>query len=805
MASHHTHDSAPSTANIEYSSREVSPPHLLLQQLLRAHAIFLLHHGANLSDLYVRLSRPKFCSLLDRFWNRFASNWDVLLYGNPAVDVYNGLKLAAGGELGIGVGEEEWGSGEREVLEDFAGRSDGLVDIVVSRFGEPSKAQNGDLEKTPAKKGKMEREELFEPWMGAGRHAEAPDGVVFSGVGAISRSSVRDIANWTQWIYAYGDYAYGVRDNPTSDRRKRKRRPPAPTKPEKSHHSNGKVELKKEESNVSRHDQLKPGQPVTKQATEHPPGIPPPIVAAAERSLERATSAADNKQQTEAKETENQQQPTPGATEKWMKYLTLGYGSAWGPTTSSTPPEPTRDPPVSEPREPTPEAPPEEPAMRYLEPEPDIDHFAERLKAQISAEDNGHFIIGLKGSLDDDPLSEDEEHADGMEDRIMLRTLYVHLLPRSQRPKAVQTTSYEFSGSEAETAPGAQGQGENGDNEDTPTLDPVKAKDKKRFDKAKVTRLRVVVYIHRPFIYTFLFHPRTESLSYSSFYRNLHTFFAPLHRPLSQSTSPAKVAARIAAAAGAFTATTAEGGGAGRGKDTDMGDRIFDVVFDPVTLAVHASLPNVPVPGSLAAEGLGVAATSGSALTATEGSGLYPVGWTRAEALNVHSTVLEIVRDVRRNRGGVGGSGLVEERERSVKTGRGWWVVWMRVAAARSRRGSAAAHGHAHAVNAGEAVGGEKGDDDDDASSTRAIRELTPDEQPEEDETIYKEAILVRRARDAGSSIRASGKRTGSGFFGFGGSSGGKDAASGWGPARLAEGVGVDARRYVEGLLSLSR
>ena len=60
----------------------------------------------------------------------------MLLHGNPAVEIFNGLKLAAGGELGIGVGEEDWGSGEREVLEGFIGRTEGLVDLVVARFGD---------------------------------------------------------------------------------------------------------------------------------------------------------------------------------------------------------------------------------------------------------------------------------------------------------------------------------------------------------------------------------------------------------------------------------------------------------------------------------------------------------------------------------------------------------------------------------------------------------------------------------------------------------------------------------------------
>ena len=52
------------------------------------------------------------------------------------MDIYGGIKLAAGGELGMGVGEEEWGSGEREVLEHFQSRTEGLVDLMVSRFGD---------------------------------------------------------------------------------------------------------------------------------------------------------------------------------------------------------------------------------------------------------------------------------------------------------------------------------------------------------------------------------------------------------------------------------------------------------------------------------------------------------------------------------------------------------------------------------------------------------------------------------------------------------------------------------------------
>ena len=718
-------DAKPSTTTIEYSSREVSPPALLLQQLLRAHAVFLLHHGNALSDLYVRLSRPKFCGLLERFWNRFVLNWDVLLHGNPAVDMYNGIKLAAGGELGVGVGEEEWGSGEREVLEDFAGRTDGLVDIIVSRFGEPSKAQTCETGNTLMRKFKADTnpKELAEPWMGAGRQAEAADGVVFSGVGALSRSSIRDISAWMEWIYAYGEFAYGVKDNPSSDRRKRKRKPPTSSTPEDASKSKVERDLKKEVSGVSRHDQVSPDLPAPKQSTAQLPGIPAPIVSAVERSLEQATTAADIKRQVEVKRSEDEP-ATPSATETWMKYLTLGYGSTWGATTSSRAEEPMKD---SGQQVQTPEAKPlatqqvspEQPAMRHIEPEPDVDDFEERLKAQIEAENNGHFVIGLKGALDDEPDSDSSSTAP--EERILLRTLHASLVPRTQRPTAIRTTSYTGSTSSSDAAAPP-----------TPAAAPRR------------TRLRVAVYAQRPFLFAFVFAPRTASLSYAPFYRRLHAFFGPLHRPLAASTAPARVAARIAAAA-------ADGDTPARAPDAPA---IFDLVFDPRSAAVHASLPNVPAPGAAAAEG------GGGAL------------WTRAEALGVHLAVLEMVRVAAEGRGG--------DVETSVKTGRGWWVVWMRVGAKKAPR-------------------------DDDARSDRAVHLQSMEDSDEE--LDFKEAVLVRKARDAAAMTRPSGKRSTSGFFGFGtlGTSSGKDVSSGWGPARLAEGVGVDARKYVEGLLSLNR
>jgi hypothetical protein len=365
--------------------------------------------------MFAKHGRPKFCSILDKYWSRFASNWDVLLHGSPAVDIFGGMKLAAGGELGMGVGEEEWGSSERDVLEDFARRTPGLVDVMVSRFGQVSPLQQA---KTSADPSTLEGSEL-DPWIGVGRTAQAPDGVVFSGLGAVSRKSLRDLSHWVESMYCYGEYAYGVRDNPASDRKKRRRRNPKAAS-----------ELEEPTPESIRPTRIeRPRLTASNQDSALPLGIPPPIVRAAETSLDNAAAAVDNKKS-------GHDSPAPesksmlaslGDTETWTKYMTLGYGTAWGSkkTTDSSQatvpaPEPAAVPVSARQRTPSPEA------MRYIEPTPDVDHAEERTKLQIRLENNGYFLIGLKGDMQD--LDVDDENDEGnWNNRIPLRTIHVEL------------------------------------------------------------------------------------------------------------------------------------------------------------------------------------------------------------------------------------------------------------------------------------------------------------------------------------------------------------------------------------------
>ena len=319
----------------EYSSREVAPPQLVLQHLLRAHTIFLLHHGTSLSELYVKSSRVAFCDLLDRFWSRYIRNWDVLLHGNPAVDIYNGIKLAVGGELGIGVGEEEWGSGEREVLEDFISRTEGLLDLFVSRFGDAPAEQakgepGGGLKTSPVQQ---------DPWLGTDSDPRSSDGIIFSGIGAISRRSLATVSQWMEWIYKYGEGAYGVRENPSSRHRRRRKRPRRDGTDSQSESRSHRTPAPKEMGSSPARQQNDLRREAMKRSAASP-NIPPPIVGVAEKSPGKTSPKVQSREASPIPNSRTDEESVASedsglsAADKMIKILSLGYGSSW--TLSST-------------------------------------------------------------------------------------------------------------------------------------------------------------------------------------------------------------------------------------------------------------------------------------------------------------------------------------------------------------------------------------------------------------------------------------------------------------------------------------
>jgi hypothetical protein len=397
----------PSTRfSVDYSSREVSPATLLIKQIERAHRVFLLHHGISLSELYQRLGRSKFCNILEKFWTYFAQTWDVLLHGSPAVDIFGGIKLAAGGELGIGVGEEEWGSGEREVLEDFVSRTEGLVDVVVSRFGEPSSTQQFDRN-TP-KEDKQRQSKGQEPWLGTGKSPAASDGVIFSGNGTLSKASVRNVAYWMQWIYTHGEFAYGVKENPGSNRRGRRK----------------KLHVRRSSPASSSKAKGSEDRPTIKSSSSgsRPAGIPPPIVSAAEHSFDNASKAVESHRN---EDTDLSRSPFTNP-DKWMKVLTLGYGSAWGAGTTKTSDSDDRTEDKIKNHEGI-KVPEVNPKLRYIDPKPDIDHVQAMMEIQAEQENHGYFLIGLKGDMEQADVENPDEGSDGDDwnSRILLRTVHV--------------------------------------------------------------------------------------------------------------------------------------------------------------------------------------------------------------------------------------------------------------------------------------------------------------------------------------------------------------------------------------------
>ncbi|KAI9885273.1 MAG: hypothetical protein M1823_002942 [Watsoniomyces obsoletus] len=384
-----------SSPQYEYSAREVSTPILLRQQLFHAHSIFLLHHGRCLDGLYSKLGREKFCSVLDGFWTRFARTWDVLLHGNPAVEALRGIKLAAGGELGIGVGEEEWGSGEREVLEGFVRRTDGLVDLMVSRFGVDD-----------IRKARMEREDIEDD---RDAHVAATDGVVFTGVGALTRSSSRAVAGWVEWLHLDGVRAYGVDENPKSTGRRRREGSKSRTEAAAGK-MNGGGSLRPKAAHKSSTSQLR--TPETDTRSRNHTGTP-------------STSTRDSKTRQSISEKATENHPVEKSGSKLMKYMTLGYGSSWGGTPKTAEVgidgAGTGD---SNMAQTTPRA------------------------ANRRGHSEGFFLIGLRGDLNEQPEKEESNDDDGnshsspkmdsghdsdvendeqRHDRIMLRTVHVHL------------------------------------------------------------------------------------------------------------------------------------------------------------------------------------------------------------------------------------------------------------------------------------------------------------------------------------------------------------------------------------------
>lgn len=695
-------DSVTNGNNVEYSSREVKPSALLLQDLLRAHSVFLLHHDSSLSSLFTRSKRAKFVSLLGRYWDLFLPTWNVLLHGNPVCNVFGGIKVASSGELGVGVGEEDRGSGEREVLEGLVGRIEGLVDLVVSKFGsvDPDSSSKGEP-------GKMkEAAGLEEAWLGTGKEPGADDGAVFLGVGTLSRTSLRDLTYWMEDLYIWGENAYGVQDSPESTRALRRSKKPAVVEP----------------------TFMQPPPPIVGPRHDPAPALNPPNQEPASSKTAKTGTKIQGKPAAVAgaQPTSDEKHGETGGRDRALNYLKLGYGTYWtlGGSASTQESSHAKDGSSS---------------STVISPKP--------------SDSDGHYLIGLMGDVEEEYVDPDERFADvpggDYSSRTLLRTVIVECEgldhPESRVTGGLGSTDREVTQEKAD--------------EDGTVMEQASTPFDSQ-DRNKSKELRVVVYVNKPFIFTFLFQLRTDSLAWDGLYKSLHHQLAPLRKPLLSSTAyrPGRPDAGTAAAASS--------------------GQIYDLIWDRKALTIHSTIPNIPEPG------IGTAPGSNDVQV-----------WSRVEALNTHTQILNTFAATRED---------LSELERTCKTSRGWWVVWSRILEreagpprpprppqrdpdeASSPVASHDSEGDNSFSSAGSGDGREKGREDD-----------------EGEYTVSKEIFLLRKASD---------NSAGGGVFGHARAASGSGALSyaargGWadGASRLAQGIGVDTRKYIEGLLRLDR
>lgn len=717
-----------------------------------------------MSALFVRIRRSKFVNLLGRYWDSFLSTWNVMLHGNPVVNVFGGIKLASSGELGMGVGEEDRGSGEREVLEGFVGRIDGLVDLVVSKFEGPK--IDPEEEKGTKESESETRISPKQPWLGTGADPTSEDGAVFLGVGALSRKSLRDITHWMEDLYSWGSRAYGVRDNPTATRKLRKKRdkqkpetgkPPTPTDGPKGSPPHPILQLRPKDHRRSTEEytiSVTDSQAAVLQSREIPDSHGKRRSKEKRPALQRGRSS-----QSSTHSISN----TGG---KIVNYLKLGYGTHWslsGNTSKAVADHGSK-------------------ATKHLTQslgqltdgatqanksittgDPNYDDGSD--SSPVAHDDSvGHYLIGLmgdieKGDVDVEPddITTDEGKEQGGNFRMLLRTVTVELEREGDaRPEA--DISIDLG-----TADNTRSQSsKHGGSEHTGTSQASFESQ----DRNKTKKLRIVVYVNKPFIFTFLFELRTDALALMSLYRSLHYQLGPLQKPLLASTSHP---------------LSKPGVNATRAQETRS--PIFDLIWDSKALTVSSTVPNIPEP-------------NGAHFSAPK-----PDPWSRIEALNTHMQLLNIFSATRSNR---------SELESTCKTSRGWWIVWTRIPD--PDNGSISSYAPSPAPGARTPQLRQEESMKTTISGSTSIsgtnnpsmysgpahpfldRGSVIKDRPIPND---KEIFLLRRASD-----HSDGKGLGR-FTSLTAASG----ESGWGneTAKLVQGIGVDTKRYIEGLLNMNR
>ncbi|KAJ5670307.1 uncharacterized protein N7477_005670 [Penicillium maclennaniae] len=387
-----------------------------------------------------------------------------------------------------------------------------------------------------------------------------------------------------------------------------------------------------------------------------------------------------------------------------MKYLTLGYGSAW-----SFSAKPSSEAPLGSPGAiiaSTSDTAGQNELSKTQSPPPSEPRLSEQ-RMKPNNHTHGRFVLGPRDDLDtlDDLEGSPEPEAEGRSrSRIIHRTVHVQL---------------------------------------------------KGSDDVK--KLQAVIYVHQPFMFTFLFDPEISSLSLPSLYTSIHHQLGPLQKPLLASTSPTTAASRISMTEGT--------------PDSNKRQVVYDLIYDPSNLTIRSSIPNIP---SLSTPSH-IRERSGSPRTPSPSSSQPSTLWSRVESLATQHRLLSTYIDTRAR---------LQELERTSKTNRGWWIVWVRF-----NNGSTSA----------PALSLDENQLPSTATSPRV--DLIP--------SPAQEAFIVRKSSDYVSPASHARISSGARFFrDLGGASSTKltsSRANDTTPSKLVEGLGMDARRYIEGLLSLNR
>ncbi|CAK7273233.1 hypothetical protein SEPCBS57363_005552 [Sporothrix epigloea] len=770
---------AAAATTVEYSAREVKPAALLLQDLLRAHSVFLLHHDASLEALFRRVTtRSRFTALLARYWDAFLSSWSVLLHGNPVRDVLPGIRLAASGELGIGVGEEERGSGEREVLEGLIEGSEGLVDLIVCKYGDMSLQEAESWSSTGQADDNetgtdTKYSESSAVWLGTGSGLGAEDGAIFLGLGALSRQSLRTLTYWMEDVYCWGHDAYGIADNPSAPTRQTRYRKKAPQDIGSVSGRQRKEKSQQPEQKLAPPPSLLPPPPVTKLSAR--PGKPlksKPIQA--QPVPIPSASPVSSPPSTIPKSVSPSALPeTSGGMDRYMSIMKLGYGTYWGRGGSSSG-----------------DATPDDAAENV----PGIakaDSYSKRLRFHNERR-AGRFLIPLVDEANEESKAsaEDGSPADANQETLAMpkhtakpapkappRTIFASRLKPSARSasQSTQRGAADTKGTQQEASSPAA---------DSDTI------------KIEVEKLRVVVYAQRPFLYTFLFEEKQDGDSTRSGEKGpphmsekviqtlIDRQLSVLHKPLLASTAyrpdkPSMIGAAALLNAAAASSSSSSSSAATSGS-------VYDLIWDPNLLTIHSTIPNIPDPqAQLLKETEPKDKPSSQRELAKrhklrQQQGLQPTSllpqpsWSRVEALNTHMQILNMYAATRSNGA---------ELERMCKTSRGWWIVWNRLV----ERSTSNNHGRSGGCGHGkgdltlleeeeeegekkeeeDVTGARKTNDTDSGSDDDGYQRAPSDCDSDDTATVRastlgtyavrKEIILIRKASDHSSSSSASG------------------------------------------------